>query len=141
MTQITLPRHFIPIIALLGISLFVTSTIYAEPGSGAENFKQLETELPTANVYRTAGGEPGPDYWQQSADYIINVELDEGRRHLKGSEIITYTNNAPTPLHYIWLQLDQNRFSDNSLSRLSETSRKDKDGDDRISYSTMRSIQ
>jgi hypothetical protein len=123
------------------ISLSVTSPVNAEPGSGAEKFNQLDTDLPTANVYRTAGGEPGPDYWQQSADYIINVELDEGRRHLKGSEIITYTNNAPTPLRYIWIQLDQNRFSENSLSRLSETSGKDKEGNDQISYSKMRSIQ
>ena len=128
-------------ITLLVISISLTLSVNAEPGSGALKFKQLDTELPTPNVYRSATGEPGPNYWQQRADYTIHVELDERRRRLESSETIKYTSNAPTPLRYIWVQLDQNRFADNSLARLSENANKDGDGADRLSFNKIRSIQ
>lgn len=71
-------------------------------------FKQLGQELPTPNSYRTASGAPGHEYWQQRADYDIKVELDDEKQRITGSETITYFNNSPDPLSYIWLQLDQN---------------------------------
>ena len=74
-------------------------------------FEQLGTILPTPNEYRTASGAPGPKYWQQRADYDIKCELDEANLKLKGSETVTYYNNSPDVLTYIWLQLDENEHS------------------------------
>lgn len=74
-------------------------------------FEQLGTILPTPNEYRTASGAPGPRYWQQRADYNIKAELDEANLKLKGSETVTYYNNSPDVLTYIWLQLDENEHS------------------------------
>ncbi len=74
-------------------------------------FEQLGTILPTPNEYRTASGAPGPKYWQQRADYNIKCELDEANFKLKGSETVTYYNNSPDVLTYIWLQLDENEHS------------------------------
>lgn len=74
-------------------------------------FEQLGTILPTPNVYRTASGAPGSQYWQQRADYDINAYLDEDKLNLKGSETITYYNNSPDDLEYLWLQLDENQQS------------------------------
>lgn len=74
-------------------------------------FEQLGTILPTPNEYRTASGAPGPKYWQQRADYDIKCELDEKNLMLKGSERITYFNNSPDVLTYLWLQLDENEYS------------------------------
>jgi hypothetical protein len=84
-------------------------------------FEQLETLLPTPNTYRTASGAPGHQYWQQRADYVMNVELDEDNRRMKGSETITYYNNSPDELKYIWVQLDQNLFRKDSDTYASET--------------------
>src|SRR5205809_7180515 len=82
------------------------------PGSNHGNkFEQLGTILPTPNEYRTASGAPGPKYWQQRADYDIKCELDEPNLKLTGSETITYYNNAPDLLTYLWLQLDENQHS------------------------------
>ncbi len=74
-------------------------------------FEQLGTILPTPNEYRTASGAPGPKYWQQRADYNIKCELDEANLKLKGSETVTYFNNSPDVLTYLWLQLDENEHS------------------------------
>lgn len=74
-------------------------------------FEQLGTILPTPNEQRTASGAPGVKYWQQRADYDIKCELDENTQTLKGSEIITYYNNSPDVLTYLWLQLDENQHS------------------------------
>lgn len=84
-------------------------------GNWDDKFRQLEEVLPTANVYRTAGGEPGHQYWQQDADYDIKISLDEDARRLTGTETITYTNNSPDKLRFLWLQLDQNIFKRDSL--------------------------
>ena len=82
------------------------------PNSNHGNkFEQLGTILPTPNEYRTASGAPGPKYWQQRADYNIKCELDEANLKLKGSETVTYYNNSPDVLTYIWLQLDENEHS------------------------------
>jgi hypothetical protein len=82
------------------------------PGSNHGNrFEQLGTILPTPNEYRTASGAPGPKYWQQRCDYTITCELDEPNRRLTGKETLTYYNNSPDLLSYLWLQLDENQHS------------------------------
>ncbi|MEP6711694.1 MAG: M1 family metallopeptidase [Ferruginibacter sp.] len=82
------------------------------PGSNhANRFEQLGTILPTPNEYRTASGAPGPKYWQQRCDYDITCELDEPNRKLNGKETLTYYNNSPDNLSYLWLQLDENQHS------------------------------
>ena len=80
-------------------------------------FEQLDQLLPTPNSYRSASGAPGPAYWQQRADYDISVELNDENQSLRGSETITYYNNAPEPLSYLWMQLDQNILADGSMTR------------------------
>lgn len=84
-------------------------------------FRQLEEVLPTANSYRNASGAPGHAYWQQKVDYEIDVELDDEKQILSASEVITYKNNSPDQLKYIWLQLDQNRFHPNSMANRHQT--------------------
>src|SRR6187455_648061 len=90
----------------------VAQDIQNNPGSNHGNkFEQLGSILPTPNEYRSASGAPGPKYWQQRADYNIKCELDEANLRLTGSETITYFNNSPDQLAYIWLQLDENEHS------------------------------
>src|SRR4051812_44566954 len=69
-------------------------------------FEQLGEALPTPNSYRTGSGSPGPNYWQQRADYVINAEVDDNTQLLTASETITYYNNAPESMNFLWLQLD-----------------------------------
>ena len=93
-------------------AMLSAQNIQNNPGSNHGNkFEQLGTILPTPNVYRTASGSPGQSYWQQRADYDIEAYLDEDKRNLRGSETITYYNNSPDDLDYIWLQLDENQQS------------------------------
>ena len=76
--------------------------------------------MPTPNTHRTASGAPGKDYWQQRADYDIRVTLDENNQILRGEEVITYHNNSPDTLPYLWVQLDQNiRKKDSDTPRMS----------------------
>ena len=82
------------------------------PGSNHGNrFEQLGTILPTPNEYRTASGAPGPKYWQQRCDYDIVCEIDEPNRRLSGKETLTYYNNSPDNLTYLWIQLDENEHN------------------------------
>lgn len=97
------------------------SAIQQTKGNFEDKFRQLDEVLPTPNVYRSAAGEPGEQYWQQRADYDINVRLDEEKRRLDASEVITYTNNSPYTLKYIWVQLDQNIFRNDSRAERSAT--------------------
>ena len=97
------------IIFSIGLS---AQNIQNNPESNHGNkFEQLGTILPTPNVYRTASGAPGQGYWQNRADYQIKAYLDEDNKILKGSETVTYYNNSPDPLDYLWLQLDENDTS------------------------------
>src|SRR6187399_1828946 len=98
---------------LLSIVISVNAQdIKNNPGSNHGNrFEQLGTILPTPNEYRTASGAPGPKYWQQRCDYDIVCELDEANRRLIGRETLTYSNNSPDVLTYLWLQLDENEHS------------------------------
>lgn len=80
-----------------------------KPGKTNTNkFKQLYDEFSTPNMFRTASGAPGPMYYQQQADYVMDIELDDAQKKLYGYETITYTNNSPDNLNYLWVQLDQN---------------------------------
>ena len=83
-------------------------------------FAQLDQLLPTANSYRAASGAPGHAYYQQKADYKMTLVLDDNKQRLDGTETITYTNNSPDPLAYLWLQLDQNIYNLDSDSKIIE---------------------
>lgn len=93
----------------------LTGHISAQENNNISKFRQLKQELATPNVYRTASGAPGHEYWQQQADYNIKIILDDEIQRINGSETITYHNNSPDPLNYLWIQLDQNIRAKNSL--------------------------
>ena len=97
---------------LSSCSVLIAQDIRNNPSSNHGNkFEQLGTILPTPNEYRTASGAPGPKYWQQRADYDIKATLDEKNLLLTGAETVTYFNNSPDVLTYLWLQLDENEHS------------------------------
>ena len=106
--------------------LFSTLTFYslsAQENINLNKFRQLGQELPTPNVYRTASGAPGHAYWQQQADYVMDIRIDDENQRLYGEETITYHNNSPDILDYLWVQLDQNvraKDSDSYKIRTSE---------------------
>jgi hypothetical protein len=85
-----------------------------------DKFRQLEEVLPTPNDLRAASGAPGPAYWQQRADYEMDIELDDARQWLHGKAKITYLNRSPDRLTYLWLQLDQNLLRRDADSNLAE---------------------
>jgi len=94
----------------------------AQVNDSDDKFKQLEQLLPTPNTYRTASGAPGRDYFKQKVDYKMSVEIDEDEQTLIGSETITYLNNSPDKLTYLWLQLDQNvRAKDSDSHKISSS--------------------
>ena len=101
-----------------------------------EAFRQINDRLESPNIYRNAAGAPGPAYWQQAADYVISVRLDEAARHLEAEAEITYHNNSPDTLEYLWVQLDQNRFTPDSLSQRSLST-----SEERLTFARMRSLQ
>ncbi|MEJ6557264.1 MAG: M1 family metallopeptidase [Flavobacteriaceae bacterium] len=86
------------------------------------NFKQLYEEFATPNRFRTAAGAPGVDYYQQQVDYKMDIRLDDANTKLYGSETITYTNNSPDALPYLWIQLDQNIRNENDMEGAKEPS-------------------
>ena len=98
---------------------FTMSAIAAEPFD--DKFRQLDELLPTPTTIRTASGAPGHAYWQQRADYTIRATLDEAKRTITGAETITYHNNSPDALTYLWIQLDQNLFKPGSDARTTAT--------------------
>jgi len=85
-----------------------TGSLQAQEKAWKGKFEQLDQLLPTPNEYRNGAGAPGASYWQQRADYTIKAEIDETKNVLRGSETITYYNNAPEALKFLWIQLDQN---------------------------------
>ncbi len=89
-------------------------------GISQSKFAQLDEELPTPNTFRTAAGAPGHEYYQQKADYKMAISIDDETQVLTGDETITYTNNSPDKLEYLWLQLDQNIYDVNSDTKLIE---------------------
>lgn len=103
--------------ALGACVLTVVTMLAAVAQSQPGKFEQLRPdEIPTPNPYRTGSGAPGPKYWQQRADYVIEVAVDDDTQVLTGHQTITYHNNAPETLRYLWMQLDQNLFARNSMA-------------------------
>ena len=104
--------------------IFLLNFLLAQDAGMNENdFRQLKQELATPNVYRTASGAPGHEYYQQKADYQISVILDDEKQTLKGEETITYKNNSPDVLTYLWVQLDQNmRAKDSETNAIATNS-------------------
>ena len=102
------------------IGCIATNTM-AQSNLNTSKFKQLKEEFATPNVYRTASGAPGHLYWQQKANYQMNIQLDDEKQIIRGEEVITYINNSPDNLEYLWLQLDQNMRAKDSDSRKIET--------------------
>ncbi len=111
--------------------LFCSVSLFAQENTN--KFRQLKTEIPTPNVYRTASGAPGHEYWQQKADYDMKIEVDDEKQRIYGDETVTYTNNSPDELVYIWMQLDQNvRALDSDSYKIRESSM-----DDRMSFDNV----
>ncbi len=106
-------KYIYNFILILFLGLFVNAqeNSISNSKSGHTNnnkFKQLYEEFSTPNRYRTASGAPGSDYYQQQVDYVMDIELDDKNSKLYGQELITYKNNSPDDLSYLWVQLDQN---------------------------------
>lgn len=98
-------------LALLYLCLSFSPIFLSAQGVHGNKFEQLGPMLPPGNVYRTQDGAPGPEYWQQRADYDIDCTLDTENLRLNGEERITYYNNSPNTLRFLWLQLDENQHS------------------------------
>ncbi len=112
-------KRLMYLLCTLSIACLSTS-VTAQKGSETINrskFRQIKQEAPTPNVYRTASGAPGHLYWQNEADYEMQIELDDATQRLYGTEVITYHNNSPDELAYLWVQLDQNMRSRESDTR------------------------
>tara|TARA_Y100000589_G_scaffold332059_1_gene388922 strand:+ start:2621 stop:4942 length:2322 start_codon:yes stop_codon:yes gene_type:complete len=97
-------------------SIIVFISTAQNPNLNYNKFKQLKEEMATPNVYRTASGAPGHAYYQNEADYVMNLTLNDQQQKLTGSETITYHNNSQDKLEYLWLQLDQNKRAQSSDS-------------------------
>jgi len=95
--------------------------LFAQENLDVSKFRQLYDLLPTPNVYRTAAGAPGHAYYQNRADYVMDLRLDDEKQQLYGTETITYRNNSPDVLSYLWLQLDQNMRAKDSDTRKTQT--------------------
>ena len=114
--------------ALLSIALFGLALAqnpaqprYNPDPVNTNKFKQLKQELPTPNVYRNAAGAPGHDYWENRANYQMDITLDDEKQRIYGEETITYRNLSPDALTYLWLQLDQNVREPNSMRARTQT--------------------
>jgi Peptidase family M1 domain len=99
-------------------------------------FQQLDQTIPTPSAQRIASGAPGAGYWQNTADYEIDVELDDVQRSIRGKATVTYHNASPDTLSYLWVQLDQNYLAHNADSRLAPNSRRGIDPN-KISYAAL----
>ncbi|MBU6173229.1 MAG: M1 family metallopeptidase [Planctomycetes bacterium] len=119
------PRANLLAILIVTFSLTQASAQPFENGKyGQEDkFRQLEEILPTPNSYRSAAGEPGPDYWQQKVDYNIDVTLNDDNQTIQGTEAIRYHNRSPHTLRYLWLQLDANIFKPDSAANMTRAGR------------------
>ena len=89
-------------------SILISSISFAQNQKYQGKFEPIDNMIPQPNVYRSASGAPGKAYWQQRADYKIKAQLNEKNNVLSGDETITYYNNSPDDLSYLWLQLEQN---------------------------------
>ena len=113
------------LVSAIFLLLFYRNFVYAQTDSGS-NYDQHIAFDPlfystNGNQFRSAGGQPGPDYWQNRADYKIVASLDTTQKVLKGSVVITYKNNSPDDLKFLWLQLDQNIYREDSRAQSTTT--------------------
>jgi len=106
---------------LISLATFAQEQPKADLPKWQGKFEQLDQALPTPNEYRSASGSPGPKYWQQQADYDMSVELNDLNQSISGSETITYHNNSPDVLKYVWVQLDQNILDKESNTAKTQT--------------------
>jgi len=120
--------------AIICLCVIASGNTFANNAIGSDKFRQLEESLPTPNSYRIASGAPGHAYWQQQVDYKINIELDDEKQRLSGFETLTYKNNSPDTLRYLWLQLDQNKLKRGADSKMASTAPAKK----KITYKTLR---
>ncbi len=112
--------YHLPSICFLFSTFFIfaqTEPKKEEGHTDTNKFRQMYDLMATPNMYRTASGAPGPEYYQQQADYKMDIELDDKKALLSGVETITYHNNAKESLEYLWLQLDQNSSNKNSVTK------------------------
>ena len=136
-------KKIVYLLSVFSVGIMATAqNIQNNPTSNHGNkFEQLGTILPDANTYRTASGAPGHQYWQQRADYNIEAFLDEKELKLTGKEQITYHNNSPDALPYLWLQLDENQHSPDAESNNFDGSKSSQpvtnDQLDRLDYKRM----
>ncbi|MBO6846531.1 MAG: M1 family metallopeptidase [Maricaulis sp.] len=108
--------------SVVSFSLADAQPIRQTSSDWRDAFRQLEDEdWPSPNRERRATGAPGPDYWQQDVDYDIDVHLNERTDILTATETVTYTNNAPDTLDFLWFLLDQNRFRPDSMANVTAT--------------------
>ena len=99
--------------------LCLANLAYTQQAQVGGNYNYHETFGPlfytkNGNEFRSAGGQPGPKYWQNRADYKLDVRLNEQSNEISGTVLLTYTNNSPDKLPFIWMQLDQNLFKEDS---------------------------
>lgn len=107
----------------VGMLLHLSAFAQVDEQRHGNRFEQLGNLLRSPNVYRTASGAPGHQYWQQKADYEIEVELNDENQSIQGKEKVTYYNESPDPLDYLWVQLDQNeRDRDSETPKMSSNS-------------------
>ncbi len=127
----------------LAIALATVGLALAQPlenskyGGRPDPFYPIDGWLASPNEQRTASGAPGPQYWQQRADYVIDVTLDDARQRIAGQEQVTYENRSPHPLRYLWFQLDQNMYRTDSESLLAARA---PNLENRVPFSQLRSI-
>jgi len=108
--------------SLLALFFLVAGLVNAQTENiNQSRFRQMKDLLPTPNMYRTGGGAPGANYYQQQANYKMNIRLDDENQRIYGEQTVTYINNAPEALEYLWVQLDQNMRARNSQRRLIQT--------------------
>ena len=119
------------------VLLLIASISFAQNNNYNHNkFKQLKEELATPNVYRTGAGAPGHKYYQNRADYKMDIQLDNKNQKITGYETITYHNDSPDALEYLWIQLDQNVRANTSDSYKIRTGEMDA-----MSFSLMKRAQ
>ncbi len=136
-------KRFLVLLGAGLAALVMSSSALADPvkqtkAPWKDAFRQLEgEEWPSPSDYRTASGAPGHRYWQQKVDYRIQARLDEPTKTVTAKATISYKNNSPDKLTYLWLLLDQNIFRRDSIAERSATV----GGADEISLDALRRVQ
>ena len=110
------PMSFNKYLSIFIIVLTPTFLFAQNKNLNYNKFKQLKEEVASPNVFRTAAGAPGHEYYQNEADYVMSITLNDQQQKITGSETIKYHNNSPDKLEYLWIQLDQNKRAQNSDS-------------------------